>query len=99
MGAGIAGLCAAAGTPVLLADIDKSNADKALERLQGGRRPVLTSEQAALITTASASDELQALGQCDWICEVIIEDLEAKRELFSKLESVRKDGSIVTSNT
>jgi len=99
MGAGIAGLCAAAGTPVLLADVDKSYADKALERLQGGRRPVLTSEQAALITTANASDELQAIGECDWICEVIIEDLQAKRELFSQIESVRKDGSIVTSNT
>ncbi len=99
MGAGIAGVCAAAGTPVMLADMEKATAEKAIERLTGGRKPVLTEEQASLIKPCSIDDELADIGQCDWICEVIIENLAAKRELFAKLEPHRKENSIVTSNT
>jgi len=109
MGAGIAGLCAAAGTPVVLLDIDKSTAEEAIGRLTGGRKPVLTEEQSTLITAASLggndgsndknSEGLSKLADCDWICEVIIEDLKAKRDLFGKIEPHRKPGSIVTSNT
>ena len=99
MGAGIAGVCAAAGSKVLLADVEQATAAKAIERLTGGKRPVLTAEQANLITACDVDGSLEAIGQCDWICEVIIEDLKAKQQLFSKLEPHRKDGSIVTSNT
>src|SRR5690606_27944089 len=35
----------------------------------------------------------------DWICEAIIENPEIKRDLYTKLEGVRKKGSIVSSNT
>ena len=99
MGAGIAGLCAAAGTPVLLLDIEKATAQAAIRRLTGGRKPVLTEEQAALISAGSLDADIAGLANCDWICEVIIEDLQAKRDLFTRIESHRKAGSIVTSNT
>jgi len=99
MGAGIAGLCAAAGTPVVLLDMEKATAEAAIERLKGGRKPVLDEKQAALIQPGSLDNELESLADCDWICEVIIEDLEAKRSLFTKIEPHRKAGSIVTSNT
>lgn len=99
MGAGIAGVCAAAGTEVLLLDLEKSTAESAIERLTGGRKPVLTAEQASLISAGSIGDDLEKISDSDWICEVIIENLQAKRDLFEKVEKVRKDGSIVTSNT
>lgn len=99
MGAGIAGLCAAAGTPVMLLDIEKATAEAAIGRLTGGRKPVLTEEQADLIKAGSLDDDIAGLGECDWICEVIIEDLQAKRDLFNRIEPHRKPGSIVTSNT
>ncbi len=99
MGAGIAGLCAAAGTAVLLLDIEKATAEAAISRLTGGRKPVLTEDQAALITAGSLDADIAGLANCDWICEVIIEDLQAKRDLFTRIEPHRKAGSIVTSNT
>ena len=99
MGAGIAGLCAAAGTPVVLLDIEKVTAEAAIGRLTGGRKPVLTEEQAGLIKAGSLDADIAELGACDWICEVIIEDLQAKRDLFNRIEPHRKPGSIVTSNT
>ncbi|MCB1755869.1 MAG: hypothetical protein KDJ38_10125 [Gammaproteobacteria bacterium] len=99
MGAGIAGICAQAGFPVVLLDIVDGAADKAVARLTGGKRPVITEQQAALISCGSLDANLDSLADCDWICEVIIEKLEPKQALFNKLEPLRKDGSIVTSNT
>jgi len=99
MGAGIAGLCAATGLPVTLLDLNTEAATAAVERLSGGKNPVIDASQAALITCGSIDDDLGKVSDADWICEVIIEDLAAKRALFGNLEKIRKDGSIITSNT
>lgn len=99
MGAGIAGVCAAAGLPVILLDLEKVAATKAVERLTGGRNPVITAEQAQLISCGAIESDLEKLANVDWICEVIIENLAAKRSLFEKLEPIRQDNSIITSNT
>ncbi len=99
MGAGIAGVCAAAGTPVVLLDLEKETSQQAIERLTGGRKPVLDASQAALIEAGSIADDMNNISDCDWICEVIVENLQAKRDLFTRVEALRKDGSIVTSNT
>jgi len=98
MGAGIAGLCAATGINVVLLDLDSETSKKAIERLTSGKRPAITEEQAALIKAGSL-DNLQDIKDCDWICEAVVEDLEIKRDLFAKLESVRKENSIITTNT
>ncbi len=99
MGAGIAGVCASAGFPVVLLDLVEGASEKAVDRLTGGSRPALTLEQASLISCGSLDNDLDKVADCDWLCEVIIEKLEPKRELFKKLEKIRKSNSIVTSNT
>lgn len=99
MGAGIAGVCAAAGLDVHLLDLTEEAATKAVERLQGGRNPAITGDAAAKITCGAIDADLARLAESDWICEVIIEDLAAKRALFERVEAIRKTGSIVTSNT
>ena len=98
MGAGIAGLCAANGCDVVLLDIKTETSEQGIEKLCGGRNPTITAEQAAKITAASL-DDLNLISDCDWICEAVVENLQIKRDLFAKLESVRKDGSIVSTNT
>ena len=35
----------------------------------------------------------------DWICEAIIEDLASKRALLDRIEPLRREGSVVSSNT
>jgi len=99
MGAGIAGICAAAGLPVVLLDLSQDTAQQAVTRLSGGRNPAITEDQAKLITCGAIDSDLAKLAEVDWICEVIIENLNAKRSLFEKLEAVRKTGSIISSNT
>ena len=99
MGAGIAGLCAATGIEVVLYDLEAETAKKAIERLTGGKRPTISDDQAKLIQPASLDADLQSIQDCDWICEVVVENLKIKRDLFTRLEPVRKDGSIITTNT
>ena len=99
MGAGIAGLCAATGVEVTLLDLETATSEKAIERLTAGKRPAITVDQAKLITAGSLKTDLESISDCDWICEAVVENLEIKRDLFSKLEAARKDGSLITSNT
>src|SRR5579863_6061465 len=58
-----------------------------------------TPETARLITPGNLQDNLAWCGQVDWIMEAVAENLEIKRKLFERVESVRKPGTIVTSNT
>lgn len=99
MGAGIAGLCAATGASVTLLDLDTETAEKAIQQLTSGKRPAISEDQAKLITPGSLTTDLQSLANCDWLCEAVVEDVNIKRDLFSKLEPIRKDGSVLTTNT
>ncbi len=98
MGAGIAAHLANAGLPVLLLDME-DRARGAIEKLKkADPQPLMTPDAARLITPGSF-DDLSGLAACDWIIEVIVEDLAAKRAMYDRIEAVRKPGSIVSSNT
>ncbi len=100
MGTGIAGLCAEQGCRVLLLDVSIEVAEKALERIVGGRPPALdTPEKAGNISLGTLQDDLEKIADYDWICEAVIEDLATKQALLARVEAVRKDGSVVSSNT
>ena len=100
MGGGIAGLCAQMDKPVLLLEVSADAAEKALDRIKHGRPPGIDDpDKAANITLGTIEDDLHKIADCDWICEAIIEDLEAKRAIMEKLEPLRRDGSIVSTNT
>lgn len=107
MGAGIAAQVANAGIPVLLLDIVPEGAKErsivaasAIDRMRKTEPAPLMSEDAAkLITAGNIEDHLKQVAECDWIIEAIIERLDAKQELYHRLEAVRKRGSAVSSNT
>ena len=107
MGSGIAAHIANAGVPVLLLDIvptgaDNRNvlADGALSRmLKSQPAPFMSKETARLVTTGNIEDDLNRLGEVDWIVEAVLEDPKVKRDLYAKIETVRKPGAVVSSNT
>ncbi|HEX7938165.1 MAG TPA: 3-hydroxyacyl-CoA dehydrogenase NAD-binding domain-containing protein, partial [Gemmatimonadaceae bacterium] len=106
MGAGIAALAASAGVPVVLLDVPategdpSSTAKKGLERQLKARPPAFMDvERAALIRTGNTRDDLKQLGGCDLVIEAIIEQLEPKKALYERLESVLAPHTIVASNT
>jgi 3-hydroxyacyl-CoA dehydrogenase len=58
-----------------------------------------TPETARLVTPGNFEDNLGWCAEADWIIEVVAENLEIKRNLLTKIEAVRKPGTIITSNT
>ena len=56
-------------------------------------------EDAGLLTIGNFEDHLSWVSQADWIIEVVIEELNAKRELFKKLLPFLKEGVVISSNT
>jgi 3-hydroxyacyl-CoA dehydrogenase len=91
MGAGIAGLAAAKGCKVLLLDLTAEAAERGLSQTDP--------DDLHNITVGTFDADLDKLADIDWIVEVIVENLEIKRSLFERVEAVRGDGSIVSSNT
>ena len=107
MGGGIAAHVANAGLPVVLLDVVPEGAENRSALAEGAVQrmlkqkpaPFMHRRNARLITTGNLEDDLGLVADCDWICEAIIEDPEIKRDLYRRLDEVRKKGSIVTSNT
>lgn len=109
MGSGIAAHIANAGVPVLLLDIvpkdaapDKRSAiaEGALARLtKTDPAPFMHKRNARLVSTGNIEDHLDKLADCDWIVEAVLEDPGIKQDLYKKIETHRKKGSVVSSNT
>ncbi|WP_193369576.1 3-hydroxyacyl-CoA dehydrogenase/enoyl-CoA hydratase family protein [Pelagibius marinus] len=107
MGAGIAAHLANAGVPVLLLDIVPEGAENrsalaegaVAKQLKADPAPFMWKRAAKLVTPGNLEDDFDRLADCDWIIEAVLEDPEVKRDLYRRLEEVRKDGAIVSSNT
>jgi 3-hydroxyacyl-CoA dehydrogenase len=56
-------------------------------------------EDASLITIGNFEDHLSCVSEADWIIEAVIEDLNAKRELFKKLLPFLREETVISSNT
>jgi len=106
MGLGIAALAANKGKKVLFLDMASKEGDRnavaaaALERMKTIRPPALDDpENVKYIEIGNFEDDLDKIKDYDWICEAIIEDVNIKRDFFRKVEPLRKDGSIIATNT
>ena len=100
MGSGIAAASAEAGCHVLLLDVTRERAAKAIDAMIEGRAPALSDPALKeRITPGSLSDDLSAISGHDWICEAIIEDLATKRALFEEIAELASDGAVVSTNT
>ena len=107
MGAGIAAHVANAGVPVVLLDIVPPGASDrnaiaagAVARmLKTDPAPFMHRNAARLVTVGNLEDDLEAIADCDWIVEAVIERLDIKRDLYARVETLRREGSVVSSNT
>ena len=100
MGAQIAAHAANAGLPVLLLDLDEATARKGLARARKLKpAPFFTPTTASLVTTGGFDTHLDRLAQCDWIVEAVVERLDIKQTLLSRVEAHRAEDAIVSSNT
>ncbi|EPZ39853.1 NAD-binding 3-hydroxyacyl-CoA dehydrogenase [Anoxybacillus ayderensis] len=74
--------------------------NQAVERLMKQKpAPLMSKENLAFIEVGNFEDDFHRLAECDWIIEVVVERLDVKKSVFEKVDEVRKQGSIVSSNT
>ena len=115
MGGGIAALLAGAGIRTLLMDIvpfdlkdDEKNDPAARNRIaQAGLKTLQSSQPALLMDPFDASrieignfeDDFHKLAECDWIVEVVVENLKIKQSLLKRVDEVRSPDTIVSTNT
>lgn len=67
--------------------------------LKSNPSPVYKKEFAARIATGNFEDDMQKIGDCDWVIEVVVENLEIKKKVYDQVEKFRKQGTLITSNT
>ena len=107
MGAGIAAHCANAGCEVLLLDIvpdgaqDRNSLSKtAIQKMHKSNPEMLMHKRnSKRITPGNIEDDLHLLEDFDWVIEVIIENLDVKRDLYSRLCDKIGPDTILSSNT
>jgi 3-hydroxyacyl-CoA dehydrogenase len=113
MGARIAAHFANAGVPSYLLDIvppdaaSGANASVRNKIAAAGLEAAKKSKPAAffepglarLVTIGNFEDDLKRLSEVDWVIEAVVENLDIKRSLLKKVETIRKPGTIVTTNT
>jgi len=71
-----------------------------LRRISNPKRGSLfTPQLASLIQVGNLEDSLHLLQDCDWVVEVVLEDLQVKRDLLKKIAPYCKDTAFISSNT
>ncbi|MFC1923147.1 3-hydroxyacyl-CoA dehydrogenase NAD-binding domain-containing protein [Chloroflexota bacterium] len=58
-----------------------------------------TNENAALVSVGNLEDDFDVISRADWVIEVIIENLEIKQQLMERIDAVRGERTIVSTNT
>ncbi len=67
--------------------------------LKSNPSPVFTKDVVKRIQTGNFTDDMSRIADCDWVIEVVIENLDIKRSVFEQVEKYRKPGTFITSNT
>ncbi len=62
-------------------------------------RAIYDKDFGDLIEVGNFEDDLHRISECDWIIEVILEDLTVKQNFFKEVAKYRRPGTIVSSNT
>ena len=106
MGAQIAAHLANAGLMVHLLDIPAKEGNKnaivegALKKMQKLKpNPLATSEASSRIRPGNFDEHLHRLTEAEWIIEAVVENMDVKQELMSKVEQIVNEDAIISTNT
>jgi len=115
MGGGIAALLASAGVRTLMLDIVPPDVEKSRDPdpkvrnriVKTGFDKMIAANPALLmhpndadrIAIGNFTDDFDKIAECDWIIEVVVENLKIKQDLLRRIDAVRKADTIVSTNT
>jgi 3-hydroxybutyryl-CoA dehydrogenase len=105
MGNGIAQVFAQAGYEVAIVDVAQPMLDRARSTIEKSlakfveKGKLSATDRDAALARVSGYTTLDALATADYVVEAIVENAEAKREIFARLDTITRQGVILASNT
>jgi len=104
MGSGIAQVCAQSGITVILNDISQEVIEKGLKNIAWSvskfiEKGKLMEDKEIILNRISIDDDFSTAADADLALEVVFENLELKREIFSKLDEACQAKTVLASNT
>ena len=100
MGSGIAAHLCNANVPVTLLDLTTEISQKAKEKIQKSKPPLLIDKtKIENIKVGNIKDDFDIVKDADWIVEAVVERIDIKHNIYEKIFKFRKSGAIVSSNT
>src|SRR3954452_16042485 len=105
MGAGIAQISVTAGHETIGRDVSIELAERgraAIERYLGRaveKERLTRDERDAALARLTLTTGVSDLADCDLVIEAIVEELDAKRELFSELDRITRPDAVLATNT
>jgi enoyl-CoA hydratase/3-hydroxyacyl-CoA dehydrogenase len=105
MGHGIAEVAAIAGYNVTLVDISKEILDRALERIRWSlsklreKGSVREDVETIMSRIKTSLDLEESAREADFVIEAVPENIELKKQIFSKLDRSARPGVILATNT
>jgi 3-hydroxybutyryl-CoA dehydrogenase len=105
MGSGIAQTIAQSGYDVLMLEVNQELLDRGVERVQGawsmlqGKGRITETQVGEYRGRFRGTLDLEEFADRDLVVEAIIENLDAKRSLFKRLDAITPGEAILVSNT
>ncbi len=105
MGAGIAEVFARHGYEVVGVEIDEETLDRGRQHVTHStaravaRGKLSETEQSELVDRITYSTDLQAIKECQFVVEAVIEQLPVKRAVITELDGILGDDAIIATNT
>lgn len=105
MGGGIAMCFANAGIPVRIHDNDPENLARGVKVIEGNYARTVSKgrltqdEMDKRMSLIIATENFDDLGDADVVIEAVYENLDLKKEIFTRLDKVMKQGALLATNT
>jgi 3-hydroxybutyryl-CoA dehydrogenase len=105
MGHGIAQVAAQSGYEVVLREVDQEHLDRGVERIE---KQLARAVEKGRVEQSDADEargrisptlDYGDLADCDLVIEAIVEDLDAKLEMWREVDAIVKDEAIFATNT
>jgi len=105
MGHGIAQVAATNGYEVVMRDIEQEFVDKGLAGIDDSlsrfvEKDKLDQDEAdAARDRITGTTDLDALADCDFVVEAVLEDMDVKQDVFADLDEITSEDTVLATNT
>jgi 3-hydroxybutyryl-CoA dehydrogenase len=105
MGSGVAEVAARAGYETVVREVSEEIVEKGIQKIHGSlgkaveKGKLSAEERDQAVGRLSGAVGLDALADCDFVVEAIVENLDEKRKTFSALDEIVKKDALFASNT